>query len=812
MKKIILVLLATLFVFSMYSQKVFIYGNNGEKVYLSKIDSVVLIKFKKNLIRESRLKIIQKINAKTDFEKLSKINHQLVIIDKGRKFDSAIIKNDSIVFVNQSLLSSEGDIQIPTEKILVKIKQPYQLDDIMIKLSIRYASVKRLGYDKDSYVIELENGESIEIANKLFESGFFDYAQPSFTRLMHTMDNPFYSSQWGLNNTGQYGGSSINDINAPEAWATTTGNSNIKIALIDQGVDLTHPDLSGNLLAGYDATVGAPGGANGSFSGNDSHGTACAGIIVGVDNNIGIKGVAPSCKLIPIRISYIDVNGLEVWNDDWTVDAINHAWSGSGADILSCSWVASGGSGPIAVNNEINAALTQGRANKGCVVIFAAGNNNSSVSWPANSNSSIISVGAMSPCGERKRSSSSLSEVNLGVSTDPQGVSCDGEKWWGSSYGNQLDLVAPGVKIYTTDLQGTAGYNKGTGTNGNYNASFNGTSSATPHVAGVAALILSINPFLTQSQVCNIIESTCTKVGNYNYSTTSGRNNGTWNNEVGYGLINAFAAVQAVPKITISGPTQVCGQATYSINNLPAGATVMWSSSNTSVATVAGSGSTATLTKNISNGSTTLSAIINESVTITKSIWVGAPIVSKVSGLSYCLLGSSSDYYASIDPLANTTSYSWTLTPSFNNVVNPSDNRCYIHWNRAGTYVLEMHAENACGTSTSYWYPIWVGGGSSFSLSPNPASSQVEVSMIAGATTMAADVTTTSTLNIASVESLGATSYQIKVVDSYGLTVYSATKKEKKFNIQTSTFRNGVYSVIVSDGTNTYQNKLIVTH
>lgn len=812
MKKIILVLLATLFVFSMYSQKVFIYGNNGEKVYLSKIDSVVLIKFKKNLIRESRLKIIQKINAKTDFEKLSKINHQLVIIDKGRKFDSAIIKNDSIVFVNQSLLSSEGDIQIPTEKILVKIKQPYQLDDIMIKLSIRYASIKRLGYDKDSYVIELENGESIEIANKLFESGFFDYAQPSFTRLMHTMDNPFYSSQWGLNNTGQYGGSSINDINAPEAWATTTGNSNIKIALIDQGVDLTHPDLSGNLLAGYDATVGAPGGANGSFSGNDSHGTACAGIIVGVDNNIGIKGVAPSCKLIPIRISYIDVNGLEVWNDDWTVDAINHAWSGSGADILSCSWGASGGSGPIAVNNEINAALTQGRANKGCVVIFAAGNNNSSVSWPANSNSSIISVGAMSPCGERKRSSSSLSEVNLGVSTDPQGVSCDGEKWWGSSYGNQLDLVAPGVKIYTTDLQGTAGYNKGTGTNGNYNASFNGTSSATPHVAGVAALILSINPFLTQSQVCNIIESTCTKVGNYNYSTTSGRNNGTWNNEVGYGLINAFAAVQAVPKITISGPTQVCGQATYSINNLPAGATVVWSSSNTSVATVAGSGSTATLTKNISNGSTTLSAIINESVTITKSIWVGAPIVSKVSGLSYCLLGSSSDYYASIDPLANTTSYSWTLTPSFNNVVNPSDNRCYIHWNRAGTYVLEMHAENACGTSTSYWYPIWVGGGSSFSLSPNPASSQVEVSMIAGATTMAADVTTTSTLNIASVESLGATSYQIKVVDSYGLTVYSATKKEKKFNIQTSTFRNGVYSVIVSDGTNTYQNKLIVTH
>lgn len=261
----------------------------------------------------------------------------------------------------------------------------------------------------------------------------------------------------------------------------------------------------------------------------------------------------------------------------------------------------------------------------------------------------------------------------------------------------------------------------------------------------------------------------------------------------------------------ISGSSQLCSQGTYTINNLPVGATVVWSSSNTSVATVAGSGSTATLTKNISNGSTTLSAIINGSMTITKSIWVGAPIVSKVSGLSYCLLGSSSDYYASIDPLANATSYSWTLTPSFNNSVNPSGDRCYIQWNRAGTYVLEMHAQNACGTSTSYMYPIWVGGGSSFSLSPNPASSQVEVSMIAGATTMAADATT-STFNTASVESLGATSYSVKILDSYGSTVYSANKKEKKFNISTSSFRNGIYGVIISDGTNVYQSKLIVKH
>ena len=131
------------------------------------------------------------------------------------------------------------------------------------------------------------------------------------------------------------------------------------------------------------------------------------------------------------------------------------------------------------------------------------------VKYPANSHPDILAVGAMSPCGER---------------TNPS--SCDGESWWGSDYGAEQDVVAPGVLISTTDRQGSSGYNtNGSGNypNIDYMNNFNGTSSACPHVAGVAALVLSANPTLTVEEVNNIIEQSAKKVRPdlYSYITIS---------------------------------------------------------------------------------------------------------------------------------------------------------------------------------------------------------------------------------------------------------------------------------------------------
>ncbi|MDR2968478.1 MAG: S8 family serine peptidase [Tannerellaceae bacterium] len=412
-------------------------------------------------------------------------------------------------------------------------------------IKIELYDADRNGYD---VTLDVKSSDILRICRDLYESGVVTCAEPScFMEIKHGAGNAHYLNQWGLKNTGQSGATSGIDINAEQAWAITRGSSGIKIAVIDEGVDLTHPDLQGNLLPGYDATVNPPGGANGSPWANNAHGTACAGIVGAINNAIGVVGVASGCKIVPIRIAYDRYDdGNWTTNETWISNGIDHAWRTAKVDVLNNSWSCS--SSYTKVQEAIYYATTNGRGYKGCVVVVCTQNwNSSTVSYPA-SLSNVIAVGAISYNGMRKSP------------TTP-----DGETWWGSNYGTALDVVAPGVKIYTTDIQSSLGDNTTTGTAGNYYASFNGTSAATPHVAGIAALILSANPNLTQKQVSDIIESTAEKVGGYGYTTTSGRPNGMWNNQMGYGLVDAYAALSStdinIPEISL----ELIRQSNYSV-------------------------------------------------------------------------------------------------------------------------------------------------------------------------------------------------------------------------------------------------------
>lgn len=380
---------------------------------------------------------------------------------------------------------------------------------------------------------EASTKNALQLANAFYESGLFTYAEPD---LMTENDaaspnDPFYASQWGLNNTGLYGGTAGIDINAEAAWELTKGSRDVIVAVLDHGFEMNHPDLAGNTFGtGFDSESGTtPAQVLG------DHGTACAGIVAAIqDNNIGVTGVAPNARLMSVSNSLL---GTPLSRQK-RADGINWAWM-NGASVISNSWSSS--VAYAVIDDAIDNALLSGRGGLGTIVVFASGNNNGAVSYPANSNADIVVVGAMSECGERKNP-----------------ASCDGEGW-GSNFGPTLDVVAPGVLMPTTDRQGAgAGYNSGIaihpGNGGtwlaadfadpNYTVWFNGTSSATPVVAGVAALILSVNPCLTHNQVEDIIEASAQKVGGYAYAVSVGRPNGTWFNQMGYGLVDAEAAVQ----------------------------------------------------------------------------------------------------------------------------------------------------------------------------------------------------------------------------------------------------------------------------
>ena len=366
-------------------------------------------------------------------------------------------------------------------------------------------------------------GNALAMANHFGKLGKFDVSEPDLipTDVMACTTDPFFTMQWGMSNTGQYGGIPGTDINACLGWSNwTTGDPNVHIAIFDQGFEANHPDLAAGVVGiGFDAFTGtSPAIVQG------AHGTACAGIAGARQNNgQGVTGVAPNCGLV-------DISHPLWFTPNFTTElanGFNWAWTNNVA-VISNSWGWFGAPAAI-LDNAIDNALTLGRGGLGTVVCFATHNYDlPQITYPASANSKVLAVGAMSPCGERK---------NPG--------SCDLEGW-GSNYGPDLDVMAPGVKVHTTDQQGWNGYDAT-----DYYATFNGTSSACPHVAGLAGLVISMNNCLTREQVNNIIERSARKVGGYAYGPQPNRPNGDWNFEMGYGLIDVDAALRLTREVYV---------------------------------------------------------------------------------------------------------------------------------------------------------------------------------------------------------------------------------------------------------------------
>ncbi len=324
-------------------------------------------------------------------------------------------------------------------------------------------------------------------------------------------------------------------IGASKAWQITRGKRAITIAVLDDGIDVEHPELRGNILRNVDPDEARdvcgrdfylpdndvdhfnprPKRFRAPFeqmSGNDIHGTCCAGVAVG--RGPRSFGIAPNCRLLPVKVFHAD----DLASESQVADAIRYA--AAFADVISCSW---GGAKSPDIEFALQDARRMGRKGRGTVVVCATGNEaHARVDYPA-SDPNAIAVGASTDADE-------LADY--------------------SNRGPQVCVVAPsngGSRgIFTTDVSTPGrGFNIGDaaagGTDGLFINDFGGTSSATPLVAGLCALMLALKPEMTADDVRAALTASAKKIGAASAYKANGHSN-----KFGYGRIDAAKAVALV--------------------------------------------------------------------------------------------------------------------------------------------------------------------------------------------------------------------------------------------------------------------------
>jgi thermitase len=498
------------------------YKANGKKVVLPVDEDFIAVKFSESAPRSLRASVANKPELGSFSSRFEVPGEKFTILPVAQtpqprdvRFNAAMEameSTDEVVRVAPVFKLGNSKV-LATERLSVGFTPQTQNSQEILE---RYGCQIIEEYGINEYLVRLQESEDpFEITVQLDALPEVSYAEPDFVTIgkhiplkpvssVIRSNDPLLDQQYATKIT-----------KAVEAWNIQIGNPSIKIAVLDEGVDTNHEDLAAAIVGSYDGTD------NDLFQEPnrwDAHGTACSGLAAAIHGNqLGIKGIGGGCSLLAIRIASSPRENADwVTSNSYIQRSIDWSWRNGSADILSNSW--GGGAPSTSVTNAFERARTQGRSGKGCVIVIAAGNESGAVSFPGNLDN-MLTVSASNEYDEPKTKNSR-----------------DGEDWWGSNFGPEVDVAAPGVHNYTTDISGDGGYNRAV--DGNYVNNFNGTSSATPIVAGAAGLILSANPELTEAEVRQILRDAADKVGGVPY--VNGRND-----QMGYGRLNVLKALEA---------------------------------------------------------------------------------------------------------------------------------------------------------------------------------------------------------------------------------------------------------------------------
>ncbi len=504
-----------------------------------------------------------------------------------------------------------------------------------------------------------------EIIEELSRNADVEYVEKADLPYVDFVPNDsLYNYQFGFNNWNWH----LDVINAEPAWDFTQGDPGIKVAIVDNAVWKDHPDLVNKLVLSYDVTAAGNQNSNPPAGGDPaewSHGTHCAGLVGAETNNlIGVASIGNTVSLIGVKASTNNSpNAITHWQAgiQWAAN--------NGADVISMSF---GGSGYSQTSQNLINTIN----GMGVVLLASSGNDNvTSAHYPSAYNH-VISV----------------------ASTNEDDVKSDF-----SNYGTTIDICAPGGY----GISGPNGLLSTTWDNtsfGYYDAYF-GTSMATPVAAGMAGLILSVNPDLTPEEVEDIITSTCVDI----YSIPG---NANFQGLLGSGRIDAYAAVTSTPFTPVSDfstpVTTILPGTSIQFSDLSMGVpeTYEWEfeggtphlSSQPDPAVLYSTAGTYTVYLTVTNdfGTNTETKTDYITVTSTPTPWV--------------LFSSSDDYvcnYGSLtftdESLYSPTSWEWSFEPStvsFVNGTSASSQNPEVQFESAGTYTVTLTATNANGNSS----------------------------------------------------------------------------------------------------------------
>lgn len=536
---------------------VFVYNRNKAKIYYSIDYSTLYVELDRTAGEEEKEEVVAEMSSYSEVENIADNIYRLHIDDSSlrEEFMNKALANSVVDNVSYCYL---GDINNDWEQawtyhaILLKVRGT--LDNILNQEALYTLQTETISVSDSVYKIDLaKDADVFSVAQSFAEQEDVVYASPLFYRSSLQCsygDNPEFSNQWYLDS------STDADINVLKAWLFTTGDSSIVIGIIDDGINLGHPDLHNNVLPGKDFTPsGCPTGQS-IPSRREVHGTKCTGVLAAENNSVGMVGVAHTSKVMPLKAFYgvaRDINPPTesgcITSDEYLIKAIYYACDTAHVDILNCSW--GGMVENTSLSSAIHHATTHGRNGKGIIICASSGNHGfNQVMHPAVLDD-VLGVGAV------KNDTFRAYEFIL------------------SQYGDGLNLVAPGVGIRTI-------------VNDSEYGDIHGTSLAAPQVAATAALILSLDSTLTYQDVFEIICSSTTKprVDEYPFAYYDNYPYGTWNEELGYGLLNVHHALLKTMyrncRVVCPDTFYVCREQTVALENFPSfpdSITFCWSTS-----------------------------------------------------------------------------------------------------------------------------------------------------------------------------------------------------------------------------------------